>query len=135
MTNRTAKTATATQIYFAARARMNAGASVEDAIKGAIRECGPLRAARVSSAQAKGAAKRYAYWGATRYVIGLAAPRGKSACGLVKVARERASSDRRSQRLAERDLEALCEREDRVDADLVAASCDPQSIAFVLGLV
>jgi hypothetical protein len=127
MNNRTARTATATQIRYAARARLNAGASVHDAIVGAIRECGPLRATRVSSAQARGAAKRYAYWGAVRYVIALATD---GSGRLVSVPRERASSDRRSIRLAEADAAALAASEDRIDGIAVT----PAAIATALGL-
>lgn len=73
-----------------------------------IRTHGPIPTVRVSSAQAKGAAKGYSYWGAVRYEIritrdGLPANRPL----------ERASSDRRSIAGAERDLADLAEREGR----------------------
>jgi hypothetical protein len=95
--------------FFSIRARLNAGATVDEAVKGSIRENGPLRTARVSSAQAKGAAKRYAYWGAVRYQVRLARKTGE----LINMPLERASSDRRSERLAALDVDALCEREGR----------------------
>jgi hypothetical protein len=79
-----------------------------------IRTHGPIKTARVSSAQAKGAAKKYCYWGAVRYEIRL------TAAGLPSnIALERASSDRRSQRLAAEDCESLCEREDRIECPAI----------------
>lgn len=75
-----------------------------------LRIVGSIRSARVSSAQARGAAKGYAYWGAVRYVIRL--DRNGHP---VNVARERASSDRRSYRLAERDCAEMCDRESRIE--------------------
>lgn len=70
---------------------------------------GPIKSARVSSAQAKGAAKKYAYWGAVRYQIRLT-----KAGHLSNVARERASSDRRSENLAHKDCWELAEKENRI---------------------
>ena len=67
-----------------------------------------IPAARISSAQAKGSAKKYPYWGVVRYEIRV------SKTGLPCLyAKERASSDRRSLRLAEKDLDAICEKEQR----------------------
>jgi hypothetical protein len=75
-----------------------------------FRETGKtIPTARVSSAQARGAAKKYAYWGVVRYEIRLS-----KAGELVNVALERASSDRRSVTKAEQDLETLCEQEKRL---------------------
>lgn len=67
---------------------------------------GPIKTARVSSAQS---ATKYSYWGAARYEI-----RITKAGHLSNVALERASSDRRSKRLAQQDCDALCEREGRI---------------------
>lgn len=74
-----------------------------------IRTHGPIPTVRVSSAQARGAAKRYAYWGAARYEIRLTRDGQPS-----NVALERASSDRRSLRLAEQDAAKLARRERRI---------------------
>ncbi len=103
------KPVSATTIYHAIRARLNLGIDLDNAVRGAIRECGPLRSARVSSAQAKGAAKKYAYWGAVRYSVRLT-----RSGALSHTARERASSDRRSERLAGLDCDALEKSEDRI---------------------
>lgn len=70
----------------------------------------PIRTVRVSSAQAQGAAKQYSYWGATRYQIRATAD-GKAAAN---IARERASSDRRSERLASQDAEDIAAAEKRI---------------------
>lgn len=61
-----------------------------------------LPCVRVSSAQARGAAKRYPYWGVARYEVRYSARQR----GPVVVAVSRARSERRSQRLAEHDAEA-----------------------------
>lgn len=74
-----------------------------------IRTHGPIQTVRVSSAQARGAAKRYSYWGVARYEIRLSRD-GQP----INVALERASSDRRSLRLAEQDAARLARRERRV---------------------
>ncbi len=79
---------------------------------------GPIRAARVSSAQARGAAKRYSYWGAVRYQIRLT-PHGPSS-----IATERASSDRRSKRLADRDCDELEDRENRIRVYTIGRLCE-----------
>lgn len=62
-------------------------------------------AVRVSSASARGAAKGYAYWGAATYVAGLR----KDGVWTWRCA-SRASSDRRSLRLARLDAEVERER-------------------------
>lgn len=80
---------------------------------------GMIKTARVSSAQARGAAKRYAYWGAVRYQLRL----GKDGMP-VNVARERATSDRRSLRLAQEDLERMCEAEGRIEVDRIGHLSD-----------
>jgi hypothetical protein len=79
-----------------------------------IKQHGPIKTARVSSAQARGAAKQYAYYGVVRYQIQLRADGVPT-----NVARGRASSDRRSLRLAQQDLEALCEREGREECQAI----------------
>lgn len=106
------QTQTAEQFQWNFRARINAGASISEAIYGAIREGGPLRTVRVSSAQARGAAKHYPYWGAVRYAVKIT-----RAGNLSAVALERASSDRRSVRKAEEDAWDMAVREGRVRAD------------------
>ena len=72
-------------------------------------EHGDIRAVRVSSAQARGAAKDYSYWGAVRYRVRLRKDGVPTA-----QATESASSDRRSTAGAERDADELAVREDRV---------------------
>lgn len=62
---------------------------------------GSIPTVRVSSAQARGRAKRYAYWGAARGEIRARERDGALTCLSV----ERARSDRRSQRLAEDDAD------------------------------
>lgn len=74
-----------------------------------IEENGPVQAVRVSSAQAKGVAKRYCYWGAVRYEI-----RVNYYGILSSVAQEKASSDRRSMKLAIKDAFDLAKKEKRV---------------------
>ena len=100
---------TVTEFRFRVLARVNSGDTIERAIDGALREGGPLRAVRVSSAQARGAAKKYAYWGATRYHVRIARA-GHITC----VPIERATSDRRSTAGAERDADALAVAEGRI---------------------
>lgn len=73
-----------------------------------IRTHGPIPTVRVSSAQAIGRAKSYAYWGAVRYEIRLTRD-GQPA----NIALERAGSDRRSARLAKQDADKLAAREGR----------------------
>jgi mRNA-degrading endonuclease toxin of MazEF toxin-antitoxin module len=71
---------------------------------------GPIATVRVSSAQARGAAKRYAYWGAARGEI-----RARKADGaLTCLSIERASSDRRAKHLAADDADRIAELEDRI---------------------
>jgi len=122
-------TAKAEKIYFAIRARLNAGADIDSAVKGAIRECGPLRTVRVSSAKARGTAKGYAYYGAARYMVTVA----KSYDGLCNVALEAASSDRRSVRLAERDAEAIALAEDRAETQAIGVIW-PETVAMIAGV-
>lgn len=69
---------------------------------------GSIGAVRCSSAQARGRAKDYAYWGAARYEVRLGVD-GYPTC----VAQERASSDRRSQGLAEQDADEIATAEGR----------------------
>lgn len=86
-----------------------------------IRTHGPIKTARVSSAQARGRAKRYSYWGAVRYQVRLTAD-GQPA----NIACERAGSDRRSERLVERDCDELCEREGRIRVRHIGRLGEPQ---------
>ncbi len=122
-------TCKAEKFTFAVRARLNAGADARTAVMGATRECGALRAVRVSSAQAKGAAKQYAYWGAVRYAVRLSADGQR----LVVAALERASSDRRTEAGAERDAEALADSEDRIETSWIGGVTANQ-IVVALGL-
>lgn len=59
---------------------------------------GSIPTVRVSSAQARGRAGQYPYWGAVRYEVRIGRD-GRP----INVPLERASSDRRSKRLAKRD--------------------------------
>lgn len=78
-----------------------------------IKEIGPIPAVRVSCAQASGAAKKYSYWGATRYEI-----RNRKRDGIpIAVAVERASSDRRSIFRANQDAEEIAGKEGRFFCD------------------
>lgn len=122
------KTCTAQEFCNELNARLHSGDDLASAVVGVIRSCGPLRAVRVSSAQARGAAKRYAYWGAVRYAIKLSADGQRLICAAL----ERASSDRRSLRLAESDAEALAESEGRVETQHLGGMT-PRSVAALLG--
>jgi hypothetical protein len=68
-----------------------------------LRRGGTIPAARCSSAQARGKAARYSYWGATSYVIRWS----EDSMRAVAVAESRATSARRSHRLAIEDTCAL----------------------------
>lgn len=81
-----------------------------------IRTHGPIATARVSSAQARGRAKKYSYWGVVRYELRLSRD-GRP----INVALERASSDRRSERLVDQDCDALCDCEDRFRLQAIGA--------------
>ena len=74
-----------------------------------IEQHGPIPSVRVSSAQAKGRAKQYSYWGAVRYEIRINRRGNVSNCPL-----ERATSDRRSQRLARDDALRIADDESRI---------------------
>ncbi len=102
------QTQTIQEAYYNIRARLNSGATERDAVIGTIREAGPIRTVRVSSAQSS---TSYSYWGAVRYAIQLSVD-GKR---LVNSALERASSDRRSIRLAEQDASDIAVREGRAE--------------------
>ena len=91
-----------------------------------INQRGPIPSVRVSSAQARGAAKHYAYWGAARYELRLTKSGAVSNCAV-----ERASSDRRSVRLAEADAERIAEREDRIELQTIGTLSE-QDAARVL---
>lgn len=84
-----------------------------------IRRHGPIPTVRVSSAQARGVAKQYSYWGAVRYELRLTRDGH-----VANVALERASSDRRSQRLAKADAAALAVREARIVVQQIGALSD-----------
>lgn len=79
-----------------------------------IRTHGPVPTVRVSSAQASGRAKKYAYWGVVRYELRLSRD-GRP----LNVALHRAGSDRRSERLAESDADALAAREGRIRCRMI----------------
>jgi hypothetical protein len=84
-----------------------------------IQTRGPIKTARVSSAQARGFAKKFAYWGVARYQIALGAdgqPVNKVVSG--------ASSDRRSLRLVTNDLEDVCSSEVRVKLNRIGHLSD-----------
>lgn len=70
----------------------------------------PIPTVRVSSAQAHGAAKQYPYWGAVRYQIRSTT----DGSAVTNMAEERATSDRRSYRLAELDAKNIAAREGRI---------------------
>ena len=74
-----------------------------------IRVHGPIKTARVSTAQC-GSGCPWKYWGAVRYEIRLRRDGVPSHFAL-----ERASRDRRSVAGAERDCEAMCDHEDRIE--------------------
>lgn len=67
-----------------------------------VKAHGPIHVARTSSAQARGKAKNYPYWGTAHYKI-----RESSKGGLTCAVVSGASSSRRSYRLAQQDSEAL----------------------------
>jgi hypothetical protein len=74
-----------------------------------IRSFGPIKTVRVSSAQARGFAKRFNYWGAVRYEIRLGW-HGQP----TNVPLERARSRRRSLDLAFDDAAEIAEKEGRI---------------------
>lgn len=104
--------------------------SALDTLTAMVRDNGPIKTVRVSSAQARGAAKRYAYWGAVRYELRLT-----KAGTLSHVALNRAGSDRRSVRLAEEDADALAERIDALRCDLRPGPVDEGDAAAILALL
>jgi hypothetical protein len=71
-----------------------------------LREAGPVGLVRLSSAQS---GAPYPYWGAPRYELALT----KDGHPAVR-AQERADSERRSRRLAERDAQARAHAENRI---------------------
>lgn len=91
-----------------------------------IRQHGPIRTARVSSAHSS---TQYSYWGAVRYQIRLTADGSPTNCAL-----ERASSDRRSQRLVERDCDNLCESEDRIRCQTIGRLSESECGCVLLAL-
>jgi hypothetical protein len=73
-------------------------------VKNAIKQ---VPTVRVSAAQAKGKAARYAYYGAVRYAVLLVKDRETGMLRPSHKPLERATSDRRSYRLAKQDAERL----------------------------
>lgn len=122
------KTQPVTEFRNLVTAFVRSGDSIERAVYAAIREAGPVRAARVSSAQAKGRAKGYAYWGAVRYAVKITRDGRLSA-----VALECAASARRSQRLAEQDCTKLANATDRIDG-INIGTVDPRWLARAAGV-
>lgn len=110
------------------KARLNNGATIEDAVYGAIRQCGPVIAVRVSSAQAKGAAKKYPYWGVVLYEVRIAR-RGH----LTSVALERADSKYRSTKKAERLCSERAEERDAIHGVNIG-KIDPAWLARAVGV-
>jgi len=101
--------------------------SAKERLANYIRTVGPIKTVRVSSAQARGLAKRYAYWGAVRYQVQL------SRDGTPKhVALGRANSDRRSYRLAEKDALAIADSEGRIYVELDPGQLDELECESVL---
>ena len=100
-----------------------------DAVVDYIHKFSPIPTARVSSAQASGRAKRYAYFGAVRYHVHVT-----RLGGLVNSAMERASSDRRSERLAQMDARVLCDQEGRLLLQQIG-SLRPQDVTKVLKFI
>jgi hypothetical protein len=92
-----------------------------------IQATGPIPAVRVSSAQARGAAKAYQYWGAVRYEIRLRQHDGVPTA----VAMGRARSDRRSVRLATADAAQIAGREGRVMIDGLGALSTAEAVAIL----
>lgn len=84
-----------------------------------IRNHGPIGTVRVSSAQAKGRASQYSYWGAVRYELRVTQT-GK----IANMPCERASSDRRTYAGAKRDAEAIAESEGRIELDHIGTLAD-----------
>jgi hypothetical protein len=80
-----------------------------------IRAHGPIETTRVSSAQAHGRAKQYAYWGVATYQIRL-----NSAGMPTHAMREGARSDRRSERLAHLDAIDYARRTGRTHVQWLA---------------
>jgi hypothetical protein len=95
-----------------------------------IKQNGPVPTVRVSSAQAHGRARKYPYWGAVRYQIGL------SLDGVPRhIPLERASSDRRSRRLARYDAEKLAAREGRIVVDFRIGKLSEEECEYILKMV
>ena len=95
-----------------------------------IRQNGPIPTVRVSSAQARGRAKRYSYWGVVRYEITLAND------GTPKhVPLERASSERRSRRLAELDAERFAASKGSIVVWFAAGKLSESQCAFILSVL
>jgi hypothetical protein len=76
-----------------------------------IKMAGPIPAARVSSARARGRAANYAYWGTADYEIRLR----KSDGAPIAVATSAAPSRRRSWHLAGEDCREYCKKTGKVE--------------------
>jgi hypothetical protein len=90
-------------------------------LKRHIAKYGPIKSIRVSSAQARGAAKKYSYWGAARYEI-IITKNGN----ISNIAIERASSDRRSERLAHEDADKIAIKEGRIHCQTIGRLSDKE---------
>jgi len=78
-------------------------------LKEIIVTCGPIPTVRMSVAKARGFAKQFKYFGATRYQLRLSVD-GK----LINMPLERARSEHRTERACSRRLQALSETERRI---------------------
>lgn len=87
-----------------------------------IRAHGPIPTVRVSSAQARGRAKDYPYWGAVRYEIGLTRDGRVSNRPM-----GRASSDRRSWDLAHWDALDMGAAEGRIVVQTIGTLSDAEA--------
>jgi hypothetical protein len=96
-----------------------------------LKEHGTVKTVRVSSAQARGFAKNFSYWGAVRYEIRINRNGRPS-----NVALERARSRRRSLDLAFDDAAELAEREGRIYLERIGplTEQDAQEILSALGI-
>jgi hypothetical protein len=88
---------------------------------------GPIVYYRVSSAQARGVAGRYPYYGAVRYEITLGPDELPRA-----LATYRATSDRRSLRLAELDADRLAQKNGALRLQVPAGRIDEQTAKVIL---
>lgn len=87
-----------------------------------IRQHGPIGTVRVSSAQARGRAKKYSYWGAARYELRLTKKREVANLPL-----EAAGSDRRADWLAYRDAKEIADSENRLMVQTIGRIGDDEA--------